>query len=113
MNLQYYVLSIVRKDGTVSYLQKGEYSYFSIDYGSFKTAIQFESIEEIKEMISNHPEFTKRIVYSDGSSAPPSIIWSGLGICKDTPDGKGWLVIQKVQTDVVYTKYITDSHQGM
>lgn len=88
MNLHYYVLSILRKDGTVSYLQKGAYSAFSIKYGSFKTAIQFETIEEIKEIISSHPEFTKRIVYSNGSSAPPSVIWDGLDICKDTPRRK-------------------------
>ena len=107
----YYVLSIVQEDGTTYYLEKGESSYYSIGYGSFSKAVKFNSQEEILELIKTHPEFTKRHVYSDGTSFPPSIIWTGLGICNAKASAKGWFVIQKVQPDVVCRIPVSDSLQ--
>ena len=107
----YYVLGIVQEDGTTYYLEKGEYSYYSIGYGSFSKAVKFNSQEEILELIKTHPEFTERHVYSDGTSFPPSIIWTGLGICNAKASAKGWFVIQKVQPDVVCRIPVSDSLQ--
>ena len=107
----YYVLSIVREDGTTYYLEKGEYSYYSIGYGNFSGAVKFNSKEEILQWIETHPQFTKRHVYSDGTSSPPSIIWTGLGLCNDKPSAKGWFVIQKVQPEVVHILSLGDSLQ--
>lgn len=107
----YFVLSIVQEDGTTYYLEKGEHSYYSIGYGSFSKAVKFNSEDEILNLIQTHPEFTKRNVYSDGTSSPPSILWTGLGICNDKPSAKGWFVIQKVQPEIVGVIPVSDSLQ--
>lgn len=104
--MMYYVIQIVAENGTVKYVCKGEYSYFSLT-SSMQSAKRFNSMSEVEEAMAT-PDFTKRNVYSDKSSGPPSIIWAGLGICNSRKKSKGWFNIIKIQSEIVSTKQVED-----
>lgn len=106
----YYIIQIVAEDGKISYVSKGEYSAFSLT-GSEHIAKRFSSISEVEEAMES-PDFTKRNNYSDGSSSPPSIIWSGLGICNVRKKSKGVINIIKFESEIVSIKQIEDEFIG-
>jgi hypothetical protein len=72
-----------------------EDSAYSLTY-RVQSALWFATEEEV-DAVLQHDEFTKRVVFSDGSSAPPSQIWSGLGVCNVRPRADGFINILRIE----------------
>lgn len=90
-----YILAIINEKGEwryIGYCPHREYDAYETD---FRKAARFSSIARIKEIIAEHPEFSKRAEF-DGESVPPSIIHGGLRINYENPKMSGHFVIQKV-----------------
>ncbi len=100
-----YVISIVSPIRTVYVGGSTEGSYFSIVPGFFQ-AKSFKTKEEAMAVLE-HPEFTKPATFTDGSTAPPSLIWSGLDIYFATPEAKGFVEIIEVSLTPVYQQPIS------
>lgn len=100
-----YVISIVGPTKTVYVGGSTEGSYFSIVSGFFQ-AKPFKTKAEAMAVL-DHPEFTKSATFTDGSTAPPALIWSGLGICFATPEAKGFVEIIEVSLTPVYQQPIS------
>lgn len=103
-----YVISITENTtNETKYICKGDYSRFEIGY-SIKQAEHFETVQECIDYINTHAEFNKRIEYSNGSSMPPRLVWSGLGINYIKREEKGTIKIIEIIYQEVYAKDISD-----
>lgn len=104
--MTYFIIQIVAEDGNIQYVSKGEYSEFSLTFNE-QYAQRFANIELIEQAMKSS-DFTKRNIYTDGSSSPPSIIWSGLGICNARKRSSGYINIIKYESKNVSVKPVTD-----
>jgi hypothetical protein len=96
----------ITSNGTTVYVGKGEYSRFSCVSGLFQ-AKPFDTKDEALQALTD-PEFTKRHEYTDGSSAPPSVIWGALGICNNRKEAEGVIQVLEVQTKLVGELVVKD-----
>lgn len=112
LNSAYFIIAVIDQEGEIKYVTRGDYSDFGIHGSRISDAKPFETQEQALEVIRNHPEFNRRNVYLDNSSAPPSIIWSGLGICNERPQARGVIVIQRVSVNTEWSETIQDKLIG-
>ena len=79
-----YVIFAETDDSLHKYLGiDGGYYYWS---NSLRSANVYATADDCVETLKSK-EFTKRNNYTDGSSAPPQMIWTGAGICNTKPKG--------------------------
>lgn len=103
-----YAISIQDQENRTQYIGGStEGSYFSL-VSSIQRAKWFDDPEQIREIIKTHDEFNKRIQFCDGSSNPPSLIWSGLGICNDRPKADGFINIVEIDVHEIESIYVSD-----
>lgn len=110
MQKEFYIVSIQDQEDKIQYICEGEYSYYDLTQ-NFGEAKRFDSVEEAESILS-HQEFTKRNVFADKSSAPPHILWSGLGINNTRPEADGFINIVKIQLNDVKSIYVKDKLEG-
>ena len=103
--MTYYVIQIIAEDGYISHVTKGEFSEF--DVSSDRDAKRFNSISEAESALQSR-DFTKRNIYSDGSSSPPRAIWSALGINYQRPESSGIIQIVKHTQEIVSSVVVSD-----
>ena len=89
-----------RETGETSYVTRGEWSDYSLD-DRVTSAKHFDTREEVNAALQS-PDFVHWQEYGDGSKSPPSIPWSGLGICSAKPKGrKRYTVYEVIYRDVM------------
>lgn len=81
------------------YAKSGEWCDFDHTPNIF-AAHRFSSSVEAQAKMLGSDDFTKRNVYSDGSSMPPSFVWSGLKINFANPVASGKLKLLKVTVSI-------------
>lgn len=101
-----YAISIQDCNNITEYVCRGEHSYFSLSSSVFK-AEMFDTQEDAEEQLK-HKEFTSRNTYADKTSMPPSMIWSGLGICNKRPESDGFINIIKIEVNNIKCVPIKD-----
>lgn len=104
-----YVIQIQDQDDEVKYVGGStEGSRYSL-VSTVQRAEWFDTMEGVDEVLK-HPEMTKRVgpFISSGLSAPPSLIWSGLGICNNRPKADGYINIIKIEFERVGSVYVKD-----
>lgn len=104
--IEKYILSVIDENGGVHPVRKGECSEFeaydSVErYFSLSAYRLFDSIDDVRDAISNGPNFNKRNVYDSGYSTPPSVLWSALGINNERMSSEGKYRISKVTVETV------------
>src|SRR5690606_38917211 len=65
-----------------------------------QSAKWFPTEEALREVFQDR-EWVKRNEYIDGSSSPPSLIWSGLGINNQRPKAQGIVEVCKLDIQVL------------
>lgn len=96
----------ITSDGHTVYVGKGEYARFTCNAELFN-AIPFGTKDEALAALGD-PEFTKRNEYTDGSSAPPSVIWDALKINNSKKEAKGIIQILEIETKCVHQVTVSD-----
>lgn len=104
--MKYFIIRIRDSKDKLQYVCSGEYSTYSLT-SSIKNALWFDTEEQVK-LALQHKDFTERNVYSEDSSSPPSIIWSGLGICNARKKADGFIEILKVEVKETECIYVQD-----
>jgi hypothetical protein len=92
----HYIVSIQNDKGEHWYIRSGEWSKWDLAYNA-RDAYQFPTIQAAMS-VSEDNDYTKRHNHMDGSSSPPSLIWTGLGICNKKPQATGFFVVHRVET---------------
>lgn len=102
-----YIIGIENEASRVVYIGGStEGTLYSI-VPSEQQARRFETLGKVQACLDD-PEFTKRINFNDGSSSPPSLIWSGLGINNAKRSAKGRVIVFQMKFEVVSVKDIFD-----
>jgi hypothetical protein len=109
--MKYFVIEIQDQENKRQYVGGStEGSYYSLTY-SIKTALWFDTEEQALDVLQ-HKEFTQRIVYSDTESAPPLMLWAGLGICNSRNTAEGFINILSLEVSIESSKYVKDELKG-
>lgn len=101
-----FIIEIQNQDFQSQYVCRGEYTEFELS-PNFHNAKFFGSVDQAKAAFQSN-DFTKRNEFTDGSSAPPRILWSGLGICRARQEATGRILIKEVKFDEVYSQEVSD-----
>jgi hypothetical protein len=110
--MKYFVIEIQDQENKRQYVGGStEGSYYSLT-SSIKNALWFDTEEQAQEVLQ-HKEFTQRVVFSGGSSAPPPLLWSGLGICNVRKTTDGFINIVSLEVSTESCKYVQDELKGM
>lgn len=105
----FYIEIFDSNSGKSKYICRGEWSKYDLT-GNRQSAMLFDSIEEIQTEIKSADDFIKRVEFADGTSAPPSLIWSGLNINYENPVGVGVIRICEVRHILHDEISVTDRH---
>lgn len=106
--MEYYVVRITDQEGVETYVGRPDEGSYHPLTRSLQGARWFITKLEAEDVLK-HNEFVKRIVFCDKSSAPPSAIWTGLGIRNTRPSAEGLISILRISTDIVFVKHIKDN----
>ena len=101
-----FIIEVQNQDFESQYVCRGEYTEFELS-PSFQRAKMFDTLEQAKTALQSN-DFTKRNVFTDGSSSPPHILWSGLGICNARREATGQILIKEVKFEDVYSQEVSD-----
>ena len=82
----------------------GGYPYWSTFLG---TAKFFASFEAAQKVLQTDADMTRILTYSDGSTRPPRMIDSGIGLCNTKHKGKVTISIAKIDFRILTSKVYT------